>query len=412
MKKWIFAFMLMLGVMAIFVPKMTEAASTGQLIVINKSTNELAFFENGELIRTFPVGTGRTTDLTPEGRFPIVNKIKNRPYYTDGIPGGDPRNPLGDRWLGLDARGTYGTTYAIHGNNNSASIGNYVSAGCVRMHNSDIHWLFDQVKLHTDVVIVRSSKTFEQLATASGYNLLPPIKVQVDGKAIHVSADPFMRDNRILVPMRSIFNALGASVTWNAQTKTVTASKDGKNIQLTIGSKRAKINGQTYLLDVTPSIENNHTFVPTRFVSEALGATVQWNKASRTVSLTTPKKPDPGPTMRPINVTLNGNAVAGNAFMIDGVAMVPMRNIFEWLGVSFTYDSQSQTVHASHQGRTMIVTAGEKIATINELSTTLPAAPIIKEGRLYLPARAVTETFSGRIYWDAATNKLHITVNQ
>ncbi len=57
-----------------------------------------------------------------------MNKIKSRPYYTGHIPGGDPRTPLGKRWLGLNANGTYGgDTYGIHDNNNESSIGKYVS---------------------------------------------------------------------------------------------------------------------------------------------------------------------------------------------------------------------------------------------------------------------------------------------
>lgn len=149
----------------------TVSADSNQLIIINKAKNELAFFENGQLNRVFQVGTGRTQNLTPEGNFMIVNKIKNRPYYTGGIRGGDPANPLGDRWLGLNARDTWGTTYAIHGNNNPNSIGSYVSAGCVRMHNHEVSWLFDRVQLYTPVIIVNSNRSFSQLALANGYRL-------------------------------------------------------------------------------------------------------------------------------------------------------------------------------------------------------------------------------------------------
>jgi len=144
-------------------------ASGDQLIIINKSNNKLAFFDNWKLVKVFDVGTGRQDSYTPEGTFRIVNKIKNRPYYTKNIPGGDPRNPLGDRWLGLDARGTYGTTYAIHGNSNESSIGRYVSSGCVRMHNNEVRWLFDQVNLYTKVIITNSGSSFEKLAVDHGY---------------------------------------------------------------------------------------------------------------------------------------------------------------------------------------------------------------------------------------------------
>ncbi|WP_422121034.1 L,D-transpeptidase [Priestia megaterium] len=89
----------------------TEAASkpaNQDLIIINKYYNKLAYFHNGYIEIVDPVATGKTS----VGFFKVVNKIKNRPYYTGHIPGGDPRNPLGKRWLGLNANG-------IHGNNNA-----------------------------------------------------------------------------------------------------------------------------------------------------------------------------------------------------------------------------------------------------------------------------------------------------
>ncbi len=146
-----------------------NAETVNQLIIINKKTNELAFYENGELVRVFKVATGRSESLTPEGTFRIVNKIKNRPYYKDKIPGGDPRNPLGDRWLGLDARGTYGTTYAIHGNNNPKSIGTYASAGCVRMLNDEVRWLFERIEKFTAVIITNTTKSFDTIAASHGF---------------------------------------------------------------------------------------------------------------------------------------------------------------------------------------------------------------------------------------------------
>jgi lipoprotein-anchoring transpeptidase ErfK/SrfK len=126
-----------------------------QFIMIDKSTNKLFFYEKGEFIKSFPVATGKKPSYTPEGLFTINEKIKNRPYYKEKIKGGDPKNPLGDRWLGLKVTLNGKTTYAygIHGNNNEKSIGKYVSAGCIRMHNKDVRWLFDQINKSTPVYI-------------------------------------------------------------------------------------------------------------------------------------------------------------------------------------------------------------------------------------------------------------------
>ncbi|WP_308410505.1 L,D-transpeptidase [Bacillus sp. Marseille-P3661] len=151
-------------------------------IIINKAINKLAYFDKGQLIKIFDVGTGRTKSLTPEGEFSIINMVKNRPYYKEKIPGGSPKNPLGDRWMGLSVPGTWGHTYGIHGNNNENSIGKYVSAGCVRMHNSDVRWLFDQIGTGTKVLITDSNKDFESLALENGYELKQPVINKVDKK--------------------------------------------------------------------------------------------------------------------------------------------------------------------------------------------------------------------------------------
>ena len=142
--------------------------SKGQYLIINSKKNKLGYFKDGVLVKEFSVATGKSSTPTPQGKFKIVNKIKNRPYYSGGIPGGSPNNPLGDRWLGLHVGATYGTTYAIHGNNNASSIGKHVSGGCIRMHNSEIRWLFEQINVGAYAIVDYSDKTFVQIADKYG----------------------------------------------------------------------------------------------------------------------------------------------------------------------------------------------------------------------------------------------------
>ncbi|RAS73572.1 L,D-transpeptidase [Priestia endophytica] len=176
MKK-LFKTMTVLALLMILLSGMTagksEAASntTNQdLIIINKYYNKLAYYHDGYLEMVVPVATGKTWDKTPVGFYKIVNKIKNRPYYTGKIPGGDPHNPLGKRWLGLNVNGTPGNTYAIHGNNNESSIGKYVSQGCIRMHNIDVEKLYDKVQVGTPAIITYSYKSFKELTKVYGYD--------------------------------------------------------------------------------------------------------------------------------------------------------------------------------------------------------------------------------------------------
>lgn len=137
-------------------------------IIVNKQTNQLAYIDDGKIQRIFPVATGKTNDLTPEGTFDVVVKAKDPYYIAKNIPGGSPLNPLGSRWIGFNARGTDGRKYGIHGTNMPSSIGKYISQGCIRMHKQDVEYLFDQIPLGTKVSIVRSSKSFLQLAKEKG----------------------------------------------------------------------------------------------------------------------------------------------------------------------------------------------------------------------------------------------------
>jgi hypothetical protein len=144
-------------------------------VIINKTYDKLAFYQDKKLQGVYSVATGRTKALTPEGKFKIAQKIVNRPYWNTGIPGGDPRNPLGNRWLGIavpgkSAAASWGGEYAIHGNNNPSSIGKKVSSGCIRMHDADIEKkLYPNVLLNTPVYITSSYKSFAQLTNDLRY---------------------------------------------------------------------------------------------------------------------------------------------------------------------------------------------------------------------------------------------------
>ncbi|MGG2093017.1 L,D-transpeptidase [Bacillus sp. S13(2024)] len=155
-------------------PIKTASAETYQqehLLIVNVATNKMAYYENGKFVKEFTVATGKSSTPTPLGKYKIVNKIKNRPYYAKHIPGGDSRNPLGDRWLGLNFKGTKGTTYAIHGTNNVSAIGKWTTLGCVRMYNSDVHWLFDRVPIETTVITTNQKTTYKAIAATYGFKL-------------------------------------------------------------------------------------------------------------------------------------------------------------------------------------------------------------------------------------------------
>lgn len=109
------------------------------------------------------------------------------------------------------------------------------------------------------------------------------IQVYINGEKQSYSQSPFIEHGTTLVPMRAIFESLGASVEWNGEEKTVTGSKGNKEVVLTIGSKSTKVNGKNVSIDVPANIYNGSTFVPLRFISESLGEKVSWNGNERSI---------------------------------------------------------------------------------------------------------------------------------
>ncbi|MDF2570436.1 MAG: ykuD [Sporomusa sp.] len=92
--------------------------------------------KDGKVVRSFPIGIGKSATATPTGRYHIVSKNRN--------PGG----PFGAMWLGLSQ-----PHYGIHGTNNPSSIGGAVSKGCIRMYNRDVLDLANFVSIGTPVII-------------------------------------------------------------------------------------------------------------------------------------------------------------------------------------------------------------------------------------------------------------------
>nr|WP_294680589.1 stalk domain-containing protein [uncultured Anaerotignum sp.] len=111
------------------------------------------------------------------------------------------------------------------------------------------------------------------------------IRVFLDDKAVSFPEAPFIENDRVLVPMRGILEALGYSVQWQEAEKTVLAQKDAVQISLRIHEKTATVNGETVSIDAPATIKNDRTFVPLRFLAEHSGAEVTWNQSTSSVSI-------------------------------------------------------------------------------------------------------------------------------
>lgn len=110
-----------------------------------------------------------------------------------------------------------------------------------------------------------------------------PITVALNGKSLNLDVPPVVKEGRTLAPARGILEGLGWSMGWDAQSRTVTATRGDDVIEMVIDSKSARVNGEAVSLDVPAQVVNGRTLVPLRFIGESTGSTVRWDGDSRKV---------------------------------------------------------------------------------------------------------------------------------
>lgn len=109
------------------------------------------------------------------------------------------------------------------------------------------------------------------------------ISVKVSGEQIAFDQKPVLYNDRTMVPLRAIFEKLGATVTWDGETKTAIGQRGATTVKITVGSNAMYVNDARIELDVSAIVLSDRTLVPARAVAEGFGCTVGWDAAAATV---------------------------------------------------------------------------------------------------------------------------------
>ena len=114
------------------------------------------------------------------------------------------------------------------------------------------------------------------------------IKVMLNGsQVVFPDAQPFVdENNRTQVPIRIITDMLGGTAYWNNKTRTAYIAVNGTQIEMIEGFDRMLVNDQVVYMDTTLSVKNGRTYVPAKYIADAIGASVNWNQSTKTVSIT------------------------------------------------------------------------------------------------------------------------------
>ena len=111
------------------------------------------------------------------------------------------------------------------------------------------------------------------------------IPIYVNGERIKFDVEPLIINNRTMVPLRAIFEALGAVVSWDNATSTAKGFLNSTSVEITIGANQMRKNGETKTLDSPATIISGRTLVPVRAIAESFDCIVNWYDATKTVEI-------------------------------------------------------------------------------------------------------------------------------
>lgn len=202
-------------------------------------------------------------------------------------------------------------------------------------------------------------------------------QVMLNGANLALSQAPIQRGGRLFVPMRAIFQGLSAGVAYD--NGTINATRGNDTVQVKIGSNEAVVDGRQTFLDGAPFIVGSTAMVPIRFVSEALGATVDYNSQSAQIAIAAPKPPIPSGSI--INATLETALDSGSAYIGQPITLtVPSTggvNPAALAGATI-YGKVVQVQAAAQGTNPMIQIAVDSIGLANSTDPQSLAAKVLK----------------------------------
>lgn len=308
----------------------TAIAAPSNEIRLNLPNLTLKYYENGKLLRVYPVAAGRSSSRTPLGSYSVTNKVKNPtwspPNGRPPVPPG-PKNPLGRRWI------EFKPSYGIHGNNNPNSIGNFVSMGCIRLYNFHVEELYDKINIGLPVKITyetmqvgKSSKPY-LIVYPDVYRLNKTSKGQIQKKlnenGISISQGKFQHlMNK--VNSKPVIFASGYVVTLNGEVITcdVVKKQNGfyinksdieRSLNMYIDSPKSLLNGKYIRLDEFCNIN---------------GLSKKINSKEERIDISG------------FITTINGNVILGTRQGNQGSVYIPIREIANNLGFQLTWNQK------------------------------------------------------------------------
>lgn len=230
------------------------------------------------------------------------------------------------------------------------------------------------------------------------------VKVIVDSKEVPFPVSPIIvGSGTTLVPMRAIFEAMGADVRWDQQSRKVTAFRDGNKIELTIGSLDAYTNNKLHKLVEKPRIENGRTLVPVRFIAEAYGDKVVWDQTSRTVTVTTGKLVAVEPPIQVVEntfVTIDGLQIndISSIYVKSNASYLPILNVLNAINIEVL--ESSQHISFTIKGKDIQIGIDTNHMSIDGRMVEVNQPLLKRNDEWLVNARVLADLMGGSVSWN------------
>lgn len=150
----------------------------------------------------------------------------------------------------------------------------------------------------------------------------PTLKVMLNGNPVSFEVPPHLENNRVLVPLRAVFDAIGATINWDQTTQTATVTRANLEIVMPINSTHATVNGQVWEMDVPARMVQQRIMIPLGFVGKTLDGSAGWEPDTNTVYLAYPPAAGLTPlSVKVVSAKVNLRSGPGTAYSIVGAAV-------------------------------------------------------------------------------------------
>lgn len=233
-----------------------------------------------EMLHAFEFGSAQPINI----EMPLVhiNEAMFPVGYEDYAPGGKwSNNNIEELMAKAEVKYTDPETKKISYVGIYPSLWKYVAA----LH--DYLANIEKVDVKPSIPVPTPTPTLTPVPTPTPVNTSGEIWVVVNGSKLEFDQPPILENGRTLVPLRAIFEALGAAVQWDSENQIIIANRNGTMIEMQIGSNILQRDSSDIELDVPPQLVNGRTLVPVRAVAESFNATVSWKGETTTVTIET-----------------------------------------------------------------------------------------------------------------------------